>query len=1018
MKLIKTTFLLAFLFSLVHAAPKKMQTYNLHAAQWSFEENKGQIAADSSGATPLFAGEDGHVAILCYRNKIALCFYEARNNQSPSNTSPQPRLMPQREFTLVSRVELDLRNTSGTMNILTDEAEPTSNNYYTEDQEDGIMDVRSYKKLTYQNIYPGIDLELRAQKGGFKYSFIVHPGADPDNISIQWKSNNLFSAGQGLNYAGSGLHFTDGKIQLDEDAPYAYTEDGKEVKCNDRITGNFQDNYQVYSYDKSQTLTIDPTLRWGTYFGGDQNDYLSDMVVDKAGSIIALGWANSLKNIATDKTKGPNSIIVKFNSLGQKIWCTYYYYGSGDRIRLDTSGKIVISGSVYNSKTKDQDAFITKMDTAGKKIWYKTFGGPKDDWASALCIDTGNNIIFAGHTQSTTNISTAGAWRTTPSYMFITKLDASGSPLWSTYFGDTGNVYIADAALDASGNIYITGNSKVATGIATPGTWHGKFSGNEKHYDVFLAKFTPSGSRAWGTFYGDTMDDEASGIAIDKANNIYIAGTTNSRDSIATMGTHMDSMPSIYAASFIAKFDTTGRRVWGTYFGGSLYDYINRICISNSGIIGVAGEAYSPDSIATQDAFQKTFTGSTASFFAEFDTSGQVLYGTYLGGSLTEEYAFGIASDLNNNFYVSGSTGSDSGLATKGAYQYYNNSRMYYPQNGFLVKFSCPAPVIFGQRLLCGKNTGVYRADKLGSTYTWNISGGSITSGQKTDSITINWGTSISGNLRLTEQSGCLDSISIHVNLSPLPAPSIIGDSIFCQSSGAKYYYDPDTAGRRWNWRVDDGRILSGQRYDSMLVAYADLGHHKISLVETNQMGCTDSASMMVAVRPVPSAKFSIRLDTITGIYYFFPNDTNEYFYSWNLGDGNISAGKQPSHGYTHTGKMQISLSIGDDYSCTSLYDTTIMISVIQAISASSASDIHIRVYPDPFTERFTLESTAGDEIRSIELYDLMGRKIKTLLNLRDGANTIDATGLTASTYLLRVTNVQGSVSWFRIAKQ
>ena len=323
--------------------------------------------------------------------------------------------------------------------------------------------------------------------------------------------------------------------------------------------------------------------QWGTYYGGNGNETPYSSAVDNNGNIIISGSTGSTNVIATPGAHqttavgGSDVFVAKFNSNGSLLWGTYFGgagsdYGHG--CTTDINGNIIING--YTNSTSgiaspgahqtafgggNNDCFVAKFGPNGNRLWSTYIGGNQDDnMINRNCrpaTDVNGNVFVTGWTRSATGIATPGSF--TPTYAgnpwdgFLQKYGPNGNLIWGTYFGSIGWDQVHSAASDAAGNIYITGQTSSATGIATPGV-HQTTLGNTG--DAFLAMFDNNGNRLWTTYYGGSGNDEAGlSIAIDNASNsVYMSGTTNSTNGIATTGAHQTTFGGGYGDAFLVKF--------------------------------------------------------------------------------------------------------------------------------------------------------------------------------------------------------------------------------------------------------------------------------------------------------------------------------------------------------------------------------------------------------------------------------------------------------------------------------
>jgi hypothetical protein len=162
------------------------------------------------------------------------------------------------------------------------------------------------------------------------------------------------------------------------------------------------------------------------------------------------------------------------------------------------------------------------------------------------------------------------------------------------------------------GNIFIAGYTESDTGIATTGAFQTSFLGGAANGDSYLAKFTPSGSRMWSTYYGGNNGDYIFGINLDQNNNVFICGGTSSTNNISTLGT-----TSTIGNGFLAKFTNGGGRVWGTYYPS----LIKKITCDNLGDIYAVGITHLSTGIATSGVHQTTFGGGNDAFISMFINS-------------------------------------------------------------------------------------------------------------------------------------------------------------------------------------------------------------------------------------------------------------------------------------------------------------------------------------------------------------------------------------------------------------
>ncbi len=169
---------------------------------------------------------------------------------------------------------------------------------------------------------------------------------------------------------------------------------------------------------------------WGTYYGAIGTELISSISVDSDGNIYMAGSTGATSNIAT-------------------VGSHQHVYG----------------GDIY-------DAFLVKMDSLGNSLWCTYYGGSSRDMGLCCKTDNFNNIFLVGHTKSANNIATANTHQSSPSGYydaFIAKFAADGIRLWGTYYGGAKDDDARGCCLDNNGNIFITGTTESTDLISDTG---------------------------------------------------------------------------------------------------------------------------------------------------------------------------------------------------------------------------------------------------------------------------------------------------------------------------------------------------------------------------------------------------------------------------------------------------------------------------------------------------------------------------------------------------------------------
>jgi hypothetical protein len=544
------------------------------------------------------------------------------------------------------------------------------NDYRGNDPQNWHLKIPTYARVSYSEIYPGIDIAYHRAKRGFEYDLLVAPGADPSRVRLEFEGAEHLN----LDSSGSLVAILHGGTFV-QPTPVVYQEVAGKRRRIDvayRLESETVVRFELGAYDVSKPLIIDP-LAYSKLFFYSDNAMAHHIAIDSAGNAYVAAEANTVPQQPANQT------------------------------------------------THTKDAIIQKIAPDGTLLWRSWFHGTAkqdhDDVANGIALDAaGNNVFVVGTTTSDDFPTTNSAFATTcgagagcngMSDAFVMKLNAAnGSQLYSSYFGspndDTGNAI----AVDAAGFVYITGAASI-TQFPVQGPSHASHSGSSRcTLDAYLAKFdlTKSGaaSLVFSTLIGGDGDDHGTALAIAPGQirlfgpctrfpcpilhtgSIYVAGTTGDTckakiDSTGQPTNNNFSFPTTPNAfltdggfaplAFVALLDTNGTNVlYSTVsFGMSALGVaVAPHHSSNPFLQGFSNAIITgatPDSgPSPTPAFQSRYGGGLGSdaYAAEFDPTTQgagssLVYFTYLGGS-GDDIGYDIATDALGNATIVGST--------------------------------------------------------------------------------------------------------------------------------------------------------------------------------------------------------------------------------------------------------------------------------------------------------------------------------------------------------------------------
>jgi len=195
--------------------------------------------------------------------------------------------------------------------------------------------------------------------------------------------------------------------------------------------------------------------------------------------------------------------------------------------------------------TPSKVTVLYKVEQHGSLVFSTYLGGSGNDFAEDVVADASGVYVGGGTTGSFP--TTPGAYQTTAPGgfdMFAVKLNPAGSALiYSTYLGGSREDDLDAIALDASGNLYVTGNTLSSDFPTTPGAFQTTYGGSAPNIDnsfsgdVALSKLNPTGTKLlYSTYLGASGDEFADAMALDTSGNIYLTGATFSSNFPVTAG--------------------------------------------------------------------------------------------------------------------------------------------------------------------------------------------------------------------------------------------------------------------------------------------------------------------------------------------------------------------------------------------------------------------------------------------------------------------------------------------------
>ena len=423
------------------------------------------------------------------------------------------------------------------------------------------------------------------------------------------------------------------------------------------------------------------TYSWANRIGGTNADAGYDIATDASGNVYVVGEYQGTADFdpgagTVNLTSAGNIDLFfsKYSSTGTYLWAKSLGSTNADYCRsvvVDGSGNIYITGAFSgtidfdpgagtNSLTSSGqgDIYFAKYDASGNHVWAYKIGNSGNEFGWNIGIDGSSNVYLSGVFQGTTDFDPgAGTASLTsngsPNDIFFAKYSSTGGYLWANRIGGTTADYARDMAVDAAGNVYITGEFQ-GTVDFDPGAGTANLI-PAGFFEVYFAKYSTAGAYVWAKNIGGANGDIGYGIAVDGTGSIYITGyfeTTADFDPGAgtanlTVGGSNDI--------FVAKYTSAGNYVWANKIGGIGSDLGYNIAFDASSNVYITGSfASTADFDPGAGTANLTSTGPSDVFIAKYSSTGGYIFAFKIGGGNTDVGRALAVNASSGMFHVTG----------------------------------------------------------------------------------------------------------------------------------------------------------------------------------------------------------------------------------------------------------------------------------------------------------------------------------------------------------------------------
>ncbi len=541
-------------------------------------------------------------------------------------------------------------------------------------------------------------------------------------------------------------------------------------------SGNF--DYITIKYDAVGAQV------WKSEYNGPGNslDEAHAITVDGSGNVYVTGWSYGGAGTGYDYA------TVKYNSAGVQQWASRYTNVAGGTdeawdISVDNSGNVFVTGS-SDGAGSNSAATTVRYNSAGVQQFANRFEGAGGaiDAAYAIYVDavTGDSYVTGYTFQNAAN-----------DFNYITiKYNLAGAQQWATtYNSPDANFDQATAiAVDASGNVYVTGYSQ--TLVLT-------------NYDYATVKYNSTGVQQWQVRYNGTGNDydRANAITLDATGNVYVTGKSVGAGSAAE-------------DAFTIKYDNLGVSQWTARYNGPSngYDEGKAIAVDATGNVYITG--YSFTSGVNNDYLT-----------IKYDATGAQEWLTkYNGTGNNADQAAAIAIDAIGNVFI---TGLSRGAGSNEDYE--------------TIKYCQLKSDAGTDTSICNGSSVQLNSSAPGAvSYAWTpitgLSDPSIANPIANPTVTTTYVVAI------TNGNGCTDNDTIVVTVVPLPSPSITpsGPTSFCTGGSVTL---TSAAATTYLWSTGATDTLPS-------ITVSTSGTYTVTV--SNGIGCTATATQTVTVFGLP----------------------------------------------------------------------------------------------------------------------------------------------------------------------
>ena len=390
-----------------------------------------------------------------------------------------------------------------------------------------------------------------------------------------------------------------------------------------------------------------PTYHWSKALVGPDWDRVTDIAVDASGNIFVIGYFQNTLDVCGSQlvsAGGYDGFLAKYSSKGELVWS--FAIGGTDgfdyarAVAVDASGNVLVTGQFGDTvdfggggivSNGLGDIYVVKYDNDGVHQWSKGLGAGAGDAGSDVAVDASGNVYVTGEFYQTVDFG-GGPLVADARDAFLVKYDASGGHLWSQHFGEGGGDTGRRVAIDLLNSVVMAGTFSDSISLGGS-TYHSAGSA-----DIFVSQFNTNGTFGWARAFGGVDVDQVNGLGVDLI-DVYVSGSfAGSADfgggAIASAG---------YSDIYIAKYDLiAGTHQWSQGIGSTGNEYSDALALDKSNNRVIIGGGFSID--LDFGGGPLTSAGNFDAYLAAFDDNATHLWSQSFGDTL-QDRTWAVATD-------------------------------------------------------------------------------------------------------------------------------------------------------------------------------------------------------------------------------------------------------------------------------------------------------------------------------------------------------------------------------------